>query len=146
MAAYGLIPENITHVITPVRTALMNRINNTLGCNFVLEPDHCTEKQGLNNWKKQIWTANCKELYYGNKHVLCTNVQNVNIHVDNEKRSYIEMQKWAIGKLSQNWRLQQKLINRTHLQHTKASKLTCRNQSVKRYTSLICSHKTIEIS
>ncbi len=29
------------------------------------------------------------------------------------------MQKWAIGKLSQNWRLQQKHINRTHLQHTK---------------------------
>ncbi len=64
MAAYGLIPENITHVITPVRTALMNRINNTLGCNFVLEPDHCTEKQGLNN---KISTANFKGLYYGNR-------------------------------------------------------------------------------
>ncbi len=112
MAAYGLIPENITHVITPVRTALMNRINNTLGCNFVLEPDHCTEKQGLNNWKNKILTAHFKGLYYGKQDLPCFSeismyyVQNVNIRVDNEKRSYIEMQKWAIGKLSQNWRLQ----------------------------------------
>ncbi len=68
MAAYGLIPENITHVITPVRTALMNRINNTLGCNFVLEPDHCTEKQGLNN---KISTANFKGLYYGKQDLPC---------------------------------------------------------------------------